>query len=84
MCGPVQTERMLHSRCAPARVRYPGTRRYYLEGVGLVNGGRCIIYALPGENYPAQPYRARGFTRFVRDVNGNGYWVKVKRTNNNG
>lgn len=66
------------------RVRYPGTRRYYLEGVGLVNGGRCIIYALPGENYPAQPYRARGFTRFVRDVNGNGYWVKVKRTNNNG
>lgn len=61
------------------RVRYPGTRRYYLEGTGQVNGVRCTVYALPGESYPAQPYRARGFTRFVRDVNGNGYWVKVKR-----
>ena len=61
------------------RVRYPGTRRYYLEGTGQVNGVRCTLYALPGESYPAQPYRARGFTRFVRDVNGNGYWVKVKR-----
>lgn len=61
------------------RVRYPGTRRYYLESTGQVNGVRCTLYALPGESYPAQPYRARGFTRFVRDVNGNGYWVKVKR-----
>lgn len=62
------------------RVRYPGTRRYYLEGTGQVNGVRCTVYALPGESYPAQPYRARGFTRFVRDANGNGYWVKIKRS----
>lgn len=66
------------------RVRYPGTRRYYLEGSGLVNGARSTVYALPGEGYPAQPYRARGYTRFVRDTNGNGYWVKVKRNGNNG
>ena len=61
------------------RVRYPGTRRYYLVGTGHADGARCTVYALPGNKFPPQPYRARGFTRFVQDVNGNGYWVKVKR-----
>ncbi len=61
------------------RVRYPGTRRYYLEGMGRLDGSRVVIYALPGEDYPAEPYRGRGFTHFLRDVNGHGYWVKVKR-----
>lgn len=61
------------------RVRYPGTRRYYLEGTGHIDGVPMVVYALPGEKYPPQPYHGRGFTRFVRDVNGNGYWVKVRR-----
>ncbi|MBE5785581.1 MAG: hypothetical protein E7330_07250 [Clostridiales bacterium] len=61
------------------RVRWPGSRRYYLEGHGTWEGKRAVFYALPGEACPAAPFESRGFQRFVRDKNGSGYWVKIKR-----
>ncbi len=61
------------------KVNYPGTSRFYLEGEMEQNGIRMVLHALPGEYAPVPPMRRRGFTRFFRAMDGNGYWVRVQR-----
>lgn len=61
------------------KVNYPGTNRFYLEGEMEQNGIRMVLHALPGEYAPVPPMRRRGFTRFFRAMDGNGYWVRVQK-----
>ena len=61
------------------KVNYPGTDRFYLEGEMEQNGVRFLLHALPGEYAPVPPMRRRGFTRFFRAADGNGYWVRMQR-----
>ncbi len=61
------------------KVNYPGTSRFYWEGEMEQNGSRMLLHALPGEYAPVPPMRRRGFTRFLRAADGNGYWVRMQR-----
>lgn len=61
------------------KVNYPGTSRFYLEGEMEQNGSQMLLHALPGEYAPVPPMRRRGFTRFLRAADGNGYWVRMQR-----
>lgn len=59
------------------RVEYPGAAGHYLTGEGAGRNGRYTVYALPGEYAPVP--RQRGFDRFLRAPDGQGYWVRVVR-----
>lgn len=59
-------------------VCWPDSRRYYLEGQGTWEGKRAVFYAVPGEPCSAAHFKSRGFSRFLRDKNGSGYWVKIR------
>ena len=60
------------------RATFPGTNRYYLEGLAMKDGRRLVIHAIPGEYSPAAPRRS-GFNKFMRSTDGAGYWLRIRR-----
>ena len=67
--------------------RFPGARWRYVTGADVLphyegswtqrDGGAVRILAVPGRAAPRPPRQLSGFTRFLRDPDGNGYWVKL-------
>ena len=66
---------------------YPGARWRYIEGTDILphyegtwkqpNGQTLHILAVRGRAAPRPPRALLGFTRFLRDENGVGYWLRL-------
>jgi len=61
---------------------YVGTDRYTLEGSWQTSRGNFRISAIPGNYAPTTPMRQRGYTKFLRATDGNGYWISIKNRQN--
>lgn len=59
------------------KVPYPGAQRCYLEGIAQTECGRLLLHGIPGEYSPLPP--VPGFKRFLRDRNGCGYWIRIRK-----
>lgn len=60
------------------KVPYPGARRCYLEGRAQSESGRSLLlHGIPGEYSPVPP--VPGFKRFLRDRDGCGYWIRIRK-----
>lgn len=69
------------------RQEFPGVRWRYVDGTDVLphyegtwrqpNGGTMHILAVRGYAAPRPPRALCGFTRFLRDENGVGYWLRL-------
>ena len=66
---------------------YPGARWRYVDGTDVLahyegtwrqpNGQMLHILAVRGRAAPRPPRALYGFTRFLRDRDGTGYWLRL-------
>ena len=66
---------------------FPGVRWRYVDGTDVLphyegmwkqpNGPTLHILAVRGHGGPRPPRALLGFTRFLRDAEGNGYWLRL-------
>jgi len=67
--------------------QFPGARWKYVDGADVLphyegtwrskSGDTCRILAVRGRAAPRPPRVLAGFTRYLRDRDGYGYWVKI-------
>lgn len=88
--NPVQKEDILVETAGGIDLfsqEYPGARWRYIEGTDILphyegtwkqpNGQTLHILAVRGRAAPRPPRALLGFTRFLRDENGVGYWLRL-------
>ena len=69
------------------REAFPGARWRYVDGADILphyegtwrqpNGGTVHILAVRGRAAPRPPRALWGFTRYLRDRDGTGYWLRI-------